>query len=349
MLARFQDALLRREPEIAAAEQALARAEAGRRALFESVGVSDEAGFRERLAIHRRQVALRATIRELEARLIGRLGQGREAEALRAELGRGRDKAWAQAVSRSAATVERTTSARDAEVRRQRDVESARIALEQASDVAAIGLELEALRTELTHQLDAWRTATVADHLVRAAHERLVRERRPEVIGDASRLFQSMTLGRYLAIEQDTDGKGLTLVQPGGGRRVIGELSRGTSEQLYLALRLGLVASHARAGRALPVVMDDVLVNFDAARASAIVGLLTDFTREHQVLLFTCHETTLAAVRRQVPDVRVISLEAPPATVPARTRRATPTSTAPRGSGRPTGARARRAPGSVAT
>jgi uncharacterized protein YhaN len=354
MLARFQDALLRREPEIAAAEQAVARAEAARRALFESVGVSDEAGFRERLAIHRRQTALRTTIRELEARLIGRLGQGGEAEVLRVELGRGRDKAWATAVGRSATTVERTTSARDAEVRHQRDVEAQRIALEQASDIAAISLEIETLRTELTRQLDAWRTATVAGRLVSAAHERLVRERRPEVIGDASRLFQSMTLGRYTGIEQDADGKGLSLVQPGGGRRAIGELSRGTSEQLYLALRLGLVASHARAGRALPVVMDDVLVNFDAARASAIVGLLTDFTREHQVLLFTCHETTLAAVRRQVPDVRVINLEAPPPTAPPRPRRAAPAAT-PSGASvrpagvRPAGVRSRRAPGSVAT
>ena len=43
-------------------------------------------------------------------------------------------------------------------------------------------------------------------------------------------------------------------------------LSRGTAEQLYLALRLGLVDQLGEVGSGLPVLMDDVLVNFSPDR-----------------------------------------------------------------------------------
>ena len=45
------------------------------------------------------------------------------------------------------------------------------------------------------------------------------------------------------------------------------ELSRGTGEQLYLALRFGLIEEFAGQAEPLPVVMDDILVNFDVERA----------------------------------------------------------------------------------
>ena len=54
-------------------------------------------------------------------------------------------------------------------------------------------------------------------------------------------------------------------------------LSRGTREQLFLSLRLALAACYARRGAPLPLVLDDVLVNFDAERAKAAASVLRDF------------------------------------------------------------------------
>ena len=48
----------------------------------------------------------------------------------------------------------------------------------------------------------------------------------------------------------------------------------------------------ARAGRSLPVVMDDVLVNFDDERAAAMARVLGTFAESHQVLFFTCSSRT---------------------------------------------------------
>ena len=44
----------------------------------------------------------------------------------------------------------------------------------------------------------------------------------------------------------------------------------------------------------MPLVLDDVLVNFDADRAKAAVAVLRDFAAAgHQLLVFTCHEHIL--------------------------------------------------------
>jgi hypothetical protein len=79
----------------------------------------------------------------------------------------------------------------------------------------------------------------------------------------------------------DADGKPLA----------IEVLSRGAREQVFLALRLALIDQYGRRGARLPVVLDDVLVNFDGRRARAAARLLAEFAAGgHQLAVFTCHE-----------------------------------------------------------
>ena len=62
-----------------------------------------------------------------------------------------------------------------------------------------------------------------------------------------------------------------------GGAKSPDRLSRGTVEQLYLCLRLGLAAEFARGATSVPIIMDDVLVDFDPVRARATAAVLLDF------------------------------------------------------------------------
>jgi hypothetical protein len=70
---------------------------------------------------------------------------------------------------------------------------------------------------------------------------------------------------------------------------------------------MALVGSYSRRGASMPLVLDDVLVNFDLERARAAAGVLRDFSASgHQLLVFTCHEH-LAAMFKSL-DVRVRQL-----------------------------------------
>ena len=71
----------------------------------------------------------------------------------------------------------------------------------------------------------------------------------------------------------------------------VGWLSRGTREQLFISLRLALSGSFTRHGSDLPLILDDVMVNFDTTRAKIAAEVLTEIAESgKQVILFTCHE-----------------------------------------------------------
>ena len=137
-----------------------------------------------------------------------------------------------------------------------------------------------------------WRRARLAHSLVATTLDRYVEEHQPRVLAEASRLFAAVTGGRYERVVRQGDGDELTILRRDGAAKPTIDLSRGTAEQLYLCLRLSLAAEFAQRGAALPLIMDDVLVDFDPGRAAAMAAVLADFSRERQILLFTCHPDT---------------------------------------------------------
>ena len=105
------------------------------------------------------------------------------------------------------------------------------------------------------------------------------------------------------------DGTGVTVLASNGTVRDSAELSRGTAEQLYLALRIGLIGSLGVTGAALPVLMDDVVVNFDPDRRAGAVAAIGELAAMRQVLFFTCHPETAAALAASVTGAAVLSLD----------------------------------------
>jgi len=78
-------------------------------------------------------------------------------------------------------------------------------------------------------------------------------------------------------------------------------LSEGTRDQLYLALRLASLERHVGANEPLPLIVDDLLVNFDDRRAAATLRLLGELSKRTQVLFFTHHSRLRDLARKAVP------------------------------------------------
>ncbi|MBL9125531.1 MAG: hypothetical protein JNG90_17975, partial [Planctomycetaceae bacterium] len=117
------------------------------------------------------------------------------------------------------------------------------------------------------------------------------RERQPATLQEASRYFAAMTNGRYTRVWTPLSDDVLLVDDGAGNTLPIEVLSRGTREQLFLSLRLALAADYALRGESFPLILDDLLVNFDTERARATAEVLKEFAAlGHQVLLFTCHE-----------------------------------------------------------
>lgn len=85
-------------------------------------------------------------------------------------------------------------------------------------------------------------------------------------------------------------------------------MSRGTAEQLYLAMRFGLIGEYSRRAPSLPLVLDDVVVNFDPGRLSSTLRVIGQVAQKHQILLFTCHPHVVEGVQRHIPWARIEKL-----------------------------------------
>ena len=106
-------------------------------------------------------------------------------------------------------------------------------------------------------------------------------------------------------------GEGEIAVIDGDEQRLVSNaLSRGAAAQLYLAMRLSLARSYAdQQGVALPLLLDDVLVDADDDRRVRVAEELATVADDLQVILFTAREDTARLLAEVRPDTTVVALE----------------------------------------
>ena len=76
------------------------------------------------------------------------------------------------------------------------------------------------------------------------------------------------------------------------------QLSQGTADQLYLAVRLAICDLVLPQEKKAPLVLDDALITFDDGRMEAALTYLVQLARERQILLFTCQHREAAFLRK---------------------------------------------------
>ncbi len=237
---------------------------------------------------------------------------GAAADTFAQELAAGNLEAWQAERGRIAARLEEIADGRDQAVRQSQDLVRQRAEIAESSDVPAFAARCLELEEELRRAAGAWRAQALAGRLLERTLEVYVQSRQPEVLRTASDAFRHITADRYREVRQRSDGQGLLAMPQSGGPKEPDELSRGTQEQLYLALRLGLAASYGDRVAALPLVLDDVAVNFDPVRQLRFLEVLGQFASEpgRQALFFTCHPSLAQAAQRAVPELRVLEIGA---------------------------------------
>ncbi len=89
-------------------------------------------------------------------------------------------------------------------------------------------------------------------------------------------------------------------------------LSSGTVDQAYLALRLAVADLLSRESEGLPLMLDDVFLQYDDSRAEQGLRFLVNFANEGavstQIILFTCHKSILEWAQKNHLDVSIKSI-----------------------------------------
>jgi len=167
----------------------------------------------------------------------------------------------------------------------------------------------EGLLEELHEKSRDWASLVLARKILEKAVEVYEKERQPEVIIEAQAFFSKITGGRYTRIYSPMNSSKIYVEDREGRQKSVTELSRGTAEQLYLSLRFGFIKEFERHSESLPIVFDDILVNFDPERCRRTCEAIKDLAATSQIFYFTCHPETVDMLSERFPECRVVDLD----------------------------------------
>ena len=163
---------------------------------------------------------------------------------------------------------------------------------ELAEDRSTVSLrfEREQLVRKLKQSIERWAAFDLSLESIERIRHRLERHSQSESLQLASQYLNQLTAGRYRNIWSPLGERRLRVDDDSEQTLGVEQLSTGTREQVFLAIRLAMIRRLAQQGTELPLVLDDVFVNFDQARTEAAVETILDVAEAgQQVLLFTCH------------------------------------------------------------
>lgn len=129
----------------------------------------------------------------------------------------------------------------------------------------------------------------------------------PEVYRIASELFALMTDNAWRSVRINPDNQ-IEVTDALMTTRPPELLSLGTRQQLYLALRIALLVTAENVGASLPILADDILVNFDDERRRGAARALAYLAEHRQVILFTCHADVVTLLQEADPAATIVNL-----------------------------------------
>lgn len=128
----------------------------------------------------------------------------------------------------------------------------------------------------------------------------------PHINIKVSNIIDKITKGKYNNIKID-DKLGLGVLNPASREILkVNSLSGGTIDQLYFALRCGIITSISEDN--LPLILDDCFIQYDDNRLKSVLEFLIDISKERQIILFTCHNREKDFLDQLNEEYNLISL-----------------------------------------
>ncbi|MGB6068329.1 MAG: hypothetical protein WBG50_26265, partial [Desulfomonilaceae bacterium] len=259
-------------------------------ALMEAAGVDDEESFRQVAQQHERYRSIQQERSVLVENMISALKKEGEA-ALRMEL---QTQDWAEN------RRDQESLTKDLQRLREESEGLAREAgmlakeietLEAEDEMDHLLAEKEELLARFRDGVREWIVFKLSSDLLSQTVRMYESEKQPKLLARSSEIFSAVTGSSFKKVLFPLDGNRVKVERKDGTRIDEELLSRGTLEQLYLSMRLAHLDVHHRDKFNIPMMMDDVLVNFDPERARRTADALARFAEETgvQILFFTCH------------------------------------------------------------
>ena len=118
------------------------------------------------------------------------------------------------------------------------------------------------------------------------------------VSGITGGIYNSLSIDQDLGISLNTSEKLVPLDQ----------VSSGTMDQVYLALRLAAADLMQEGSDPLPLLFDDSFVNYDESRLRTVLAFLSKQYAGRQILIFSCHRREAQILRATMQEYTLTEL-----------------------------------------
>ena len=156
-------------------------------------------------------------------------------------------------------------------------------------------------RKNLSILAEEYAVKKTAAFILKKVREIFIQQTRDKLLAGASKYFREITRGEYKAIlptENILESDFQAILKDGTIQESIDLLSRGTLEQLFLAIRISRIKEIEPA---LPVIVDDSFVNFDSSHLMETLTLIRELANTHQIFLLTCHPHLVESCQEDIP------------------------------------------------
>jgi len=115
------------------------------------------------------------------------------------------------------------------------------------------------------------------------------KKNRQKIFDNASKYIEKITLGKY-SLRYNDDNE--IILMNKNDYLDSSKWSDGTLDQVYLATRLAFIQEYNQKSENIPIILDDVLVKFDEKRKRKTIETLIEYSKDHQIFIFSCDKNT---------------------------------------------------------
>jgi uncharacterized protein YhaN len=162
--------------------------------------------------------------------------------------------------------------------------------------------EKESLFSQLANVVDQYVNLKLASALLQRGIEHYRNQNQDPILSRASELFARLTLQSFTGLQVDYDEKDqpvLMGVRTSGEKVPVAGMSDGSTDQLYLALRIASIEKFSKENEPIPFIVDDILVHFDDTRSKETLKILVELSKKTQIIFFT-HHARLVEIMKEI-------------------------------------------------
>lgn len=166
--------------------------------------------------------------------------------------------------------------------------------------------ELEETRLSINSLEKKVKAIDVALKYMEKAFKELQKSFGPVINKKVEEIFEGVTDGTYKDVRVSEDYSLVVRNIDNNSIMDTSYLSSGTYDQIYLALRLGIIDIIFK-DKKVPIILDESFTQYDDKRLSRMLDILYEKCREHQIILFTCQKREIEILKDR-EKVNIIKL-----------------------------------------